>query len=268
MKYCLKIITVGLVLAAALISLGGCHGSDRDKGATDKAAIIDQLYLLEPNPSFIDSATQILEAYGFTVDLWQGADVTVDFYRKLPGMGYKFVLFRVHSGLLMSLEGGEARPLDTTYLFTAENYTTTKYVTDQLTDKVSNAMMYEKYPLVFAVNSAFIKSASGRFDNTVVIMLGCESYYYDDMATVFVEKGASAYVGWSTVVSLEHVDKAALDLLDNLCDADLTLTESISRTMADLGQDPSFGAYLKFYPSGSGGKTVRELIKGNGDETR
>ena len=73
----------------------------------------------------------------------------------------------------MSLEGGEARPLNTTYLFTAENYTTTRYVKDQLTEKVSNAMIYEQYPLVFAVNSAFIKSASGRFDNTVVVLLGC-----------------------------------------------------------------------------------------------
>ncbi len=267
MKHYFRILTVVLVLAA-IISLSGCGGSDRDKGATDKAAIIDQLYLLEPNPSFIDSATQILEAYGFTVDLWQGADITVDFYRKLPSMGYKLIVFRVHSGLLMSLEGGEAKPLNTTYLFTAENYTTTRYVTDQLTDKVSNAMMYEKYPLVFAVNSAFIKSAGGRFDNTVVLLLGCESYYYDDMPAAFIEKGASAYVGWSTVVSLEHVDKAALDLLHNLCIDNMTLGEGISRTMADLGQDPSFGAYLKFYPSASGVKTIRELIEGNRNGTK
>jgi hypothetical protein len=262
-RYYPKILVVALVLAA-LVSLAGCRGSQPAGGGVDKAAIIDQLFLLEPNPSLIDSATQILESYGFTVDLWQGGEVTVDFYRKLPGMGYKFILFRVHSGLLMSLEGGEARPLDTTYLFTAENYTTTRYVTDQLTDKVSNAMMYEKYPLVFAVNSAFIKGAGGRFDDTVVILLGCESYYYDDMAAAFIEKGASAYVGWSTVVSLQHVDKAALDLLQNLCQQNLTLGEGISRTMADLGRDPSFGAYLKFYPNDSGGKTLRELIKGNG----
>ncbi len=263
MKYCLKSLMLVLVLAVLLLCLPGCSDSGKDENIPDKAAIIDQLYLLEPNPSFIDNATQILEAYGFTVDLWQGADVTVDFYRKIPAMDYKLIVFRVHSGLLMSLEGNEARPLNTTYLFTAENYTTTKYVADQLTDKVSNAMMYEKYPLVFAVNSAFIKSASGRFDNTVVLLLGCESYYYDDMPAAFIEKGASAYVGWSTVVSLKHVDKAALDLLDNLCTAELTLADSISRTMADLGRDPSFGAYLKYYPSARGDKTIRELINGS-----
>jgi hypothetical protein len=264
-QYCLKVLVFALMLAA-LVTLAGCRGSQPTGSQADKAAIIDQLYLLEPNPSLIDSATQILESYGFMVDLWQGGEVTVDFYRKLPAMGYKFILFRVHSGLLMSLEKEGAKPLNTTYLFTAENYTTTKYVTDQLTDKVSNAMMYEKYPLVFAVNSAFIKDAGGRFDNTVVILLGCESYYYDDMPAAFIEKGASAYVGWSTVVSLEHTDKAALDLLQNLCQQNLTLAEGISRTMADLGRDPSFGAYLKFYPADSGGQTLQELIRGNGDE--
>jgi hypothetical protein len=258
----LKMVAVFLVLAAALIPLPGCRDSVQNKGALEKAAIIDQLYLLEPNPSFIDSAAQLLESYGFNVDLWQGSEVTVDFYRKLPAMGYKLIIFRVHSGLLMSLKGGEAKALETTYLFTAENYTTIKYITDQLTDKVSNAMMSDKIPLVFAVNSAFIKGASGRFDNTVVILMGCESYYYDDMPAAFVAKGASAYVGWSTVVSLEYVDKAALDLLEKLCTGNLTLAEGITRTMADLGSDPSFGAYLKYYPPGSGNQTVKELIKG------
>ena len=266
MKHQLKIGIVVPVLAIALIVLPGCRSSGQDHSVMEKAAIIDQLYLLEPNPYFIDNATRILESDGFTVDLWQGSDVTVDFYRKLPAMGYKLIVFRVHSGLLMSLEKGEAKPLDTTYLFTAENYTTTRYVKDQLTDKVSNAMMYEQSPLVFAVNSAFIKSASGRFDNTVVILMGCESYYYDDMPAAFIEKGASAYVGWSTVVSLEHVDKAALGLLAGVCTANVTLAEGITRTMADPGRDPSFGAYLRFYPPDSGGKTVKQLIKGNRDE--
>ena len=266
-KHYLKILVAVLILVT-LIALAGCRGTKQDSSQTDKAAIIDQLYLLEPNQSFIDNASQLLESYGFTVDLWQGKDITVDFYRKLPAMGYKLIVFRVHSGLLMSLEKEGAKPLDTTYLFTAENYSTTRYVNDQLTDKVSNAMMYESYPLVFAVNSAFIKSASGRFDNTVAILLGCESYYYDDMAAAFIEKGASAYVGWSTVVSLEHVDKAALDLLGNLCTANLTLAQGVKRTMAALGHDPNFGAYLKYYPPGSGNQTVKQLIRGNGNEKR
>jgi hypothetical protein len=265
MKNSVRILAALLVLVASC-SGAGCRGPAPSGGGLPKAAIVDQLYLLEPNPSFIARATEILENSGFTVDLWQGAAVTVDFYRKLPGMGYKLILLRVHSGLLMSLEKEGAKPLDTTYLFTGENYTSTRYVRDQLTDKVSNALMYEKYPLVFAVNSAFVKSAEGRFDNTVIVLEGCESYYYEDMPAAFVAKGAAAYVGWSTVVSLEHVDKATLELLADLCNNNMTLADGISRTMAGQGQDPSFGAYLKFYPPASGNRTMAELIKGSGNE--
>ena len=261
MRY-LKISSVLLVLAVGLVMLWGCQGSVQNKNTPEKAAIIDQLYILEPNPSFIDNASQLLESYGFTVDLWQGSEVTVDFYRKLPTMGYKLIIFRVHSGLLTDIKVGETPAQETTYLFTSENYTTVKYIKDQLTDKVSSAMISDKMPLVFAVNSAFVKGTGGRFDNTVVILMGCESYYVDDMPAAFVEKGAAAYVGWSTLVGLEYVDNAALDLLKNLCAGNLTLNDGIARTMAGLGSDPNFGAYMKYYPPASGNQTVKELIKG------
>jgi hypothetical protein len=262
MKLYLRLITVILV-AAALFFPSGCRVSAPAKNAPEKAAIIDQLYILEPNQSFNEKASQLLASYGFTVDLWQGNEITVDFYRKLPAMGYKLIIFRVHSGLLMDIKGGKAKALDTTYIFTAENYTTVKYIPDQLTDKVSNAMMSDDIPLVFAVNSAFIKGASGRFADTVVILMGCESYYYDDMPAAFIQKGASAYIGWNTVVSLDYVDKAVLNLLGNLCIGNMTLTDGISQTMADQGKDPSFGSYLKYYPPVSGNQTIKQLIKGD-----
>jgi len=260
MKHNLKSLVLVLVLAALTVSIG-CRSSSQESDGRDRAAIVDQLYILESNPSFITGATRLLESYGFTVDLWQGSDITVDFYRELPSLGYKFIVFRVHSGLLLSLEEEGIKALPTTYLFTAENYTTTRYITEQLTDKVSNAMMMENFPLVFAVNSAFIEDAKGEFNNTVVLAMGCESYCYDDMPAAFVEKGASAYLGWNTVVSLEYVDKVMLDLLGNLCTGNVTLAQGIARTMADLGYDPYFDAYLKYYPAESGDKTVRELIR-------
>ncbi len=260
MKRYLKLLALVLVLAVMAVS-ASCRSPSQESDGRDRAAIVDQLYILESNPSFITEATRLLESYGFTVDLWQGNDITVDFYRGLPSLDYKFIILRVHSGLLLSLEEGEVKPLPTTYLFTAENYTTTRYVTEQLTDKVSNAMMMENFPLVFAVNSAFMEDAKGEFNNTVVLAMGCESYCYDDMPEVFVEKGASAYLGWSTVVSLEYVDMVMLDLLGNLCTGNVTLAQGISRTMDDLGYDPYFDAYLKYYPAESGDRTVRELIR-------
>jgi len=260
MKSCVNILAAVLSLALIFTPLS-CRSPNQGNDTTDRAAIIDQLYLREPNPAFIAGATRILESGGFKVDLWQGADINVDLYRKLPSLGYRFIVLRVHSGTLLSLEGGKVVPLNTTYLFTAENYTTTRYVTEQLTDKVSNAMMEENYPLVFAVNSEFIKDARGKFDHTVVLAMGCESYRYDDLPAAFVGKGASAYVGWSDLVSLEYVDKAMLDLLENLFTENMPLARGVSRTMADQGNDPYFNSYLKYFPAGSGNMTVRELIR-------
>jgi hypothetical protein len=254
-------VFAALCLLAAVIFPASCGEANQTMPAGNRAAIIDQLYLREPNPAFIAQAKQELQNYGFTVDVWQGAAITVDFYRKLPSMGYKFIVLRVHSGMLVSMVNGKEVETKNTYLFTSENYTTTKYAGDQLTDKVSNAMMEENYPLVFAVNSQFIKAAKGKFDKTVILAMGCESYRYDDLPKAFTEKGAGAYIGWTDVVSLDYVDQVTLDLLDNLCTDNMTLAQAISTTTKDKGKDPYFNSNMEYYPSLNGGQTVSEIIR-------
>ncbi|MFC1980683.1 hypothetical protein ACFLVN_00300, partial [Chloroflexota bacterium] len=119
-----------------------------------------------------------------------------------------------------------------------------------------------EYPLVFAVNSEFIiTDMKGDFDNTVIIAMGCESSYLDDMATAFVQRGASAYIGWSSLVSLKYDDKATLALITNLTTGNMTVEQGIDSTMREQGYDPYFHAQLKHYPPQSGIKTVGELIK-------
>ncbi len=262
MRLLFSILIIITVLAVFILPIS-CHTPAAVDDNLKKAAIIDQLYIRESNPELIAQVTGVLESYGFKVDVWQGVDISVDFYRKLPSLGYKLILLRVHSGLLVSLEGDKVITLDTTYLFTAENYTTTRYITDQLTDKVSNAVMGENTPLVFAVNSEFIRDAEGQFNHTVVLAMGCESYKYDDMPAVFIQKGASVYIGWNDVVSLEHADRVILSLIKNLCTANLSVSQSTSSTMKETGADPYFGSYLRYYPLESGDKTVEELIQGH-----
>ena len=255
----IALVALTLILLAS-ISCG--NRSAESDNSQPKAAIIDQLYLLEPNPEFIEKTTENLMSYGFSVDLWQGEEITVEFYRNLPRYGYKLLVLRVHSGLLLALLHAQVVPSATTYIFTGETYTTAKYVSEQLTDRVSNALMTTEYPLVFAVNSEFIQNdLKGTFNDTIIIAMGCESHYYDDMAVAFMEKGASAYLGWSGIVSLDYVDEASLNLLGNLCTENLTVQEGVDKTMAELGYDPYFRAYLKYYPAGSGSQTIRELFK-------
>jgi hypothetical protein len=255
----LHVVVAVCILGLAVLPLG-CSNNTPNTPTGFRAAIVDQLYLMEPNQVFIDAAKQILESYGFTVDVWQGAQITVDFYRKLPSLGYKFILLRVHSGLLVSLKNGKAVKLNTTYLFTAENYTASRYITDQLGNRVSDALMENNSPLVFAVNSQFIKSAKGKFAGTVVLAMGCESYEYDDLPLAFIDKGASLYIGWSNVVTLDHVDSATLDLLHNLYSSNMTIAQSISKTTENIGKDPYFDSFLKYYPSTSGNLTISDLL--------
>ena len=260
MKHYLFIASVALILITLVLASCSNYSSE-NHDSPPKAAIIDQLFLLEPNQAFIEKTTEMLESYGFQVDLWQGKEVTVDFYRELPEYDYQLIVFRVHSGLLLALVHSQVIPSETTYLFTGEAYTTSKYVAEQLTDRVTNAMMTTEYPLVFAINSEFIKTdLKGSFDNTAIIMMGCESYYFDDMAEAFIEKGASVYLGWNSFVSLDYVDDATLNLVSNLCTENMTVAEGVDTTMTDVGYDPYFRAYLKYCPASSASHTISELI--------
>ncbi|MFC2007217.1 hypothetical protein ACFLVB_01270 [Chloroflexota bacterium] len=260
-KYLLFILAVFVITSLMLTS---CRDQvEVSSNSQPKAAIVDQLYLLEPNPAFIEQASRTLESYGFTVDVWQGEEITVDFYRELPSYGYKLIIFRIHSGLLLTPVGSKVTASELTYLFTGEKYTTTKYVTEQLTERVSNALMSDDYPEIFAVNSEFISQElqGGGFTDAVILMMGCETYFFDDMAEAFVRQGASVYLGWSTWVSLEYVDKATLNLLDNLSAGNLTIERGIAEMMSEVGTDPYFEAYMKYYPAESGGQTIGELVK-------
>ena len=127
--------------------------------------------------------------------------------------------------------------------------------------------MTADFPLVFAVNSRFVlESMQGSFDDTLIIMMGCSCSYLEDMATAFTLKGASTYMGWSGSVSLDYVDRAAADLITNLCTQKMTVGEAAAKTMTDIGPDPEWGASLRFHPRESSGQTIAELTGATGGE--
>jgi hypothetical protein len=246
-----------LILALpGLILFGAC--STLPSKVEAKAAIVDQLYDLQPNEAFIVQITQYLEDYGFKVDLYQGEDVTVDFYRKLPTREYQLIIFRVHSGLLVGID----QVTNKTWLFTSEPYSQTKYVSEQLTDQVTQAAINNYAPLVFAINAKFItESMEGTFKDTAIIMMGCSCLHFSDLAEAFVQKGASTYMAWDHSVLLGYVDEATVALVEKLCSEDLTIGEAVARTMKEKGQDPTHGSVLKYYPPASAQKTLKQLIK-------
>jgi hypothetical protein len=223
-----------------------------------RAVIVDQLSSLQENETFVTNVTKELEDYGFEVDLYQGEEITVDFYRQLPAHGYKLIIFRAHSGLLAEDEDVILK----TVLFTNEEYSGSKYVVEQLEDRLLMSRVGEGYPMVFGIPPEFIReSMNGKFDDTVVIMMGCSGIYLIDLAEAFVDKDASVYLAWNGSVELYYVDEATPYLMRQLCSGNLTIKEAVDSTMDVIGPDPEHNAGLKYYPSGNGDKTLEELIK-------
>jgi len=265
-RYSIIALAVFSIALPGLILSAGCPPPPDDSGP--KAAIVDQLAVMEPNQDFIEQVTTELEACGFEVDVYSGEEVNVKLYSRLPQYGYKLIIFRAHAGLLQAEEGSEVVGVKpATYLFTAEEYRQTKYVREQLDDQLLPAEMTADFPLVFAVNSRFVlKSMAGSFDDTLIIMMGCSGAYLEDMSAAFILKGASTYMGWGGSVSLDYVDRAAADLITNLCSRGMTIGEAAAETMAGIGPDPVWDASLRFHPGENSGQTIAGLIGAGGKE--
>ena len=252
-------LVVLALVCLGLIACGACSAPIEPSTTGEaKAAVVDQLYALRPNETFTNEITQELGKIGYKVDVYRGDAVTVDLYRKLPSYGYGIIIFRVHSGLL----GVDPKVSGKTWLFTSEVYSTTKHVSEQLSDQVTYAKTSDDAPWVFAICDKFIaQSMEGQFNNTAIIMMGCDCLHFEDLARAFIQKGASAYLAWDVSVTLDYVDDATLALIKKLCSKDLTIEVAVAQTMKEKGPDPKYGAVLKYYPPESGNKTLKQLLK-------
>lgn len=219
-----------------------------------KAAIVDHLSLTIPNESFNQTVTNILKAAGYVVDYYSGEEVTVGFYRNLPTYGYGLIVLRVHSGLVE----GEKPPL---CLFTSERYSETKYVLEQLTDRLTGVAYSEEEAKMgiayFGVTPKFVQQdMKGNFQNATIIMMGCNGltellYPYPvspSMPEAFIGKGAKVYIGWDLAVSAGHTDKATIKLLQHLITERQTIKQAVTETMNEVGPEPENGSILLYYP--------------------
>jgi len=211
--------------------------------AQPKAAIVDQLSVNQPNPDFAEAATSVLGQAGYAVDYFPGEQVTVDFYRDLPRRGYEVLIFRVHSALVGT---GEEATDDAT-LYTTVPYEERKYVPEQAARRLSIVSYYEGGPEYFGITPEFVRSSMrGKFDESVVILMGCDSLKTTAAAEAFLQKGAKAVVGWSGPVSSTHTDDATERLLQHLLVDGLAVADAVAQTMTDVGPDPAYGSALVF----------------------
>ena len=266
-KYPFKKILPYGVIAALVLGVGLYFTVDHlTQGASldcsqvevPRAAIVDQLSTSQPNPAFVEESTSLLTEAGFVVDYYEGELVTVNFYKNLPTHCYSLILLRVHSATF----NPERQVLD---FFTSEPYSESKYVGDQLKDRV-RACAFAPYeegdPVYFGITAKFVRSSmKDEFNNTMVIMMGCDGLKYDDMAEAFVEEGAQVYIGWSGLVSAPHTDQTTLDLLQRFLIQEQTVEQAVTGTMNELGADPQYESTLSYYPTDRSNCTIHDILQ-------
>ena len=242
------IALVSTCLAAGLLLSGLTDGSPGPKPRT--AAIVDQLSLTAPNPTFTETATGMLEQAGYVVDYYPGEQVTVDFYRNLPKHGYELIVLRVHSGLTREISGEDAAPREYVSLFTGESFAEGKYRREIGGGRVGVATYYEGGSQVFGISPKFIESSmNGSFDGATVILMGCDGLRSHETAEAFLGRGARAFVSWSGPVSAAHTDAATERLLEHLLLDGITVQEAVTETSAEIGPDPDYDSTLLIHPS-------------------
>ncbi|MEM2780705.1 MAG: hypothetical protein QW791_07580 [Candidatus Bathyarchaeia archaeon] len=210
-----------------------------------KAAIVDQLSLTLPNQTFIQKAADTLTKANYAVDYYSGEKVTVNFYKNLPTGRYKLIILRVHS--TATEQGGKEGPV---MLFTSETYDSSKYSYEQLTGQLCSVrFLYENGTKYFGVSPLFIvNSMKGKFQNTVIIMMGCQGLDNTLMAQAFIQKGASVYISWNKGVTASHTDSATTHLLQHFIIDKMTVKQAIQETYKELGADPLYKSLLIAYP--------------------
>ncbi len=210
-----------------------------------KAVIVDGESLTYANPYFVQNATTTLQNGGFAVDYVKGADVTVDFYKNLPTHNYGMIILRVHSGFVTGTSSLWVS------MCTSENYSTQKYVWEQLDDELLDLKLTATGEDVFGLGPNF--KMNGHFENTIIIMMGCYGFgingpaIYMGLAEMLIHNGAKAYVGWSGGVTASGSDSGAQQLLQNLIVKRTTLGDAVYSTPSD----PMSDARLTEYPHSS-----------------
>jgi len=245
------VVVVGVVLLSACVAAGLVLSGLTGGGPSGpKAAIVDQLSLTQPGPDFVESATGLLEQAGYAVDYFPGEQVTVDFYRNLPTHDYDLIILRVHSAITTERDAETGQKTEKEYvgLFTGEPYNPNKYPQEQI-ERLGKAEYYEGAPPLFGIAPDFITySMRGRFDETLIVMMGCDGLRSQETAQAFLDKGASAFVSWSRSVSASHTDAATQRLLEKLLIEGLPVADAVAQTAAEVGPDPVYEAKLRVLP--------------------
>jgi len=242
------------------------HPSDQ---LSNKAAIVDHLGFREEtkNETFKNSSIDMLEKSGFNVTYYPGEGVTIDFYRNLVSRNYGLIVFRVHSAIILGLGNNESLGFFTSQLENESWYElTSPYYNDFANSRIVRGYFQEDpATYYFAVAPGFIKKY-GNFQNTIIIIMGCDGLKYNIMAEAFIGTKAKVCIGWNGLVGAPHTDHATTRLLQHLTQGN-TVEEAVDKTMDEVGPDQEYESVLTYYPKNAGGYIIQLTLGISGMET-
>jgi len=247
-----KKVAYGVIaVASILIFLLYFSLNQSNPTSQPKAAIVDHLSRREPNQTFVQDSRTILQEAGFTVDYHGWTRLTdVNNYKNILKQNYQLFVLRVHSAITM------IRDQEVIGIFTWERYDPEnipeEYYQDVMDDRLVEAYFSEeeraKGETYFGITHRFVEEY-GEFQNTVIIMMGCNGLTYTSMAEAFVKKGAKAYISWDKRVGVSHTDQTTIHLLQSLITHKRTIKQAVTETMETVGPDPVYNnSTLRYYP--------------------
>jgi len=236
------------VLIAAVASYLGLYNptqSTETKTVIRKAALIDGLSGDIPNPSLINEMSSLLRSSGYEVTVFNDSRVNIDLFKNLPNMGFTLIIMRLHGGRILQPIGffiGSG-------IF-AEPFNEGKYEDEYYSGYFLKGVSYTGGREYFVITPAYVSEKfRGRFPGSAVIILSCYSMWDQVLASSFIEKGASIFVGVDHKVEVQYLDRAGLELIKNISQG-VGIEEAVSKTMEKIGPDPSTGARLLYLKRG------------------
>ncbi|MCS7145286.1 MAG: hypothetical protein RMJ28_06700 [Nitrososphaerota archaeon] len=241
------LVFLSIVFLAALGGAAYTASTDISKllhvGPTrPRAAIVDGLSEDLPNPELIRDMAERLESAGYVVEIFNGSGVSVDFFRRLPSMDFSLIIMRLHGGRLRQPIG----LLIGSGLF-AEPFNENKYLEEYLSGYLLRGVPYVGDKDYFVITPHFVSDKlEGRFRGSAIVVLSCYSAVDEVLASAFLSRGASAFVGVDNVATDIYLDRVGLELVRNIAGG-MSLREAYSKTVEEVGPDPETGASLRYY---------------------
>ncbi|MEM3641345.1 MAG: hypothetical protein QXH37_05450 [Candidatus Bathyarchaeia archaeon] len=233
---------VSIIIIGLLFYQFSMHNSETEFPL--EAAIIDQIgENLPSSPEsarwFNETVTQILENAGFNVSYHKSESITVDFYKGLAKYGYGIIVLRAHA----AMRKGETE-ID---FFTSEKFREHSYVDERNNGLITVGSYSWTTDEFFTITPKFIESLEGSFPNSIIVAMGCHSLNQSctEMAQAFINKGAKAYIGWTSDVSMSHSDNSTVCFLRYLLEENMTVKDAIGK----ITRDPLYLGRLSYYPS-------------------